>query len=74
MLVGMALATAGIRFIDVRAVHRSKGPHIELITLRDAKALEEFNAWAKKEGIPVDEARLATPEEIADFEILEELF
>jgi hypothetical protein len=63
--IGPRLQAAGIEFTEVIARHRSGRARVDLIVLATNADLMKFAAWAGANDVDFDEARVATPAEIA---------
>lgn len=68
ILIAQMLQKAGLRFMSAKGVHRLPGGlHIDEIVCATAEEAAAVDAWAAREGFPV-QARVASAEEVKAYE------
>lgn len=67
MLIGMRLQQAGLAFMEAKAVHGADGTRIQEIVCETREDADRVDAWAKQNGHSLFRARVASPEEVAEW-------
>lgn len=71
VLFGQLLSGSGLNFMHAAAVHPAKGRAWEVVCATSEDA-EKMKTWAKSKGLTV-RVRVGTPEEVAEYERLQEI-
>jgi len=64
-ILGVELQRAGIGFVEATAVHRNGRMHVVTFVAASGEDLERFVLWSAQNDVDFDDARIATPEELA---------
>lgn len=66
--LAIRLQQAGLDFVSASATHNARGMRIDEVTCKTQEDLDKVKQWSVDQGFKLIEARLATPEEIAQSE------
>jgi hypothetical protein len=68
MLMAQRLQRAGLAFLEVRARHRNGKAEIDEAVVETVEQQEALTAWCGANDLPVRIARVATPDELAEYQ------
>jgi hypothetical protein len=72
MILGLELQRAGISFLEAKAVTRNGFMRATVVVSSEAD-LKKFEDWAARNAVALEGARVATPEELAEYAKLQEM-